>query len=85
MKELIETNIETTDGTADCRLELLEDGTYDVTILYPNIVNGFSRPQVFNYIMKASAEGDNYEFAYAEDMHPKIQKLESQISDLVTR
>ena len=77
MIEPIEISIETADGIADCSLELhhTDDGTYySVTILYPNIVNGFSRSEVYVHNMHPDNDG-NYEFdPMDENIHPKIKK-----------
>ena len=80
MEEVIEVAIETPDGVADCRLELNEDsGTYNVTVLYPHIVEGFSRPGIYTYDMKE--ENGSWYFEAGEDgVHPKISKMEQALS-----
>lgn len=83
MEEIIEVAIETQDGIADCRLELNADsGTYNVTVLYPHMVEGFSRPGIYTYDMKK--ENGSWHFEAGEDgVHPKISKMEQAISDAI--
>jgi hypothetical protein len=85
MEEVIEVAIETADGVADCRLELdMDNGTYNVTILYPHMVNGFSRPGIYTYDMKK--ENGSWYFEAGEDgVHPKIKKLEQALSAAIVK
>jgi hypothetical protein len=88
MKEIIEISIDSEDGIIDCRLDLNrpEEGKpyYTVTILYPHIVNGFSRSEIYCYDMKKE-NGDTYSFSATEEgIHPKILKLEKQLSAAIS-
>lgn len=73
----IETSIETPDGVADCMIELEEDRC-NVTILYPNVINGFSRSEVYSHDLIKNENG-KYGFDRTQDIHPKIARLEEQI------
>jgi hypothetical protein len=83
MNELIELNIDTPDGLADCRLELQDSEQgyyYEATILYPHIINGFSRSEIYCYNFIPTGEGQ-YRVAETEDgVHPKIKLLEEKIA-----
>ena len=83
MDEVIEISLESADGIIDCRLEpQRENGvpSYSVTILYPNVINGYSRSEIFCYNMRK--QGNVYVFDSNDDgIHPKIQRLEAQLSD----
>ncbi len=85
MEEVIELAIETPDGIADCRLELDEDrGVYNVTVLYPHIVEGFSRPGIYTHDMKK--ENGSWYFEAGEDgVHPKIKKLEQALAAAIVK
>lgn len=86
MDRVIETSIATKDGIADCRIELQENDTYHITILYPNLVNGFSRSEIFCYDMRKKDDAEGYEFIYEEEgIHPKILKMEAEISAEITK
>lgn len=84
MNNEIGISIETADGIADCMLELQqgEDGVAvcNVTVLYPNIVNGFSRSEVFCHNMFYDRTTGRYAFDDNDEIHPKIKKLEEQLS-----
>lgn len=86
MNERIEISIETPDGIADCSLELHqrdEHTFYNVTILYPNIVNGFSRSEVYVHDMYLSDDG-RYQFdPLDENIHPKIMKMEGRLAEVM--
>ena len=86
MQELIETSIDTPDGIADCRLELYYDGKayyYNATILYPNVINTFSRSVVYSHDMFADATG-KYQFSpMDENVHPKIKLLEGDLAKAI--
>jgi len=82
MAETIELALDTADGIADCRLEPYEtDGgiVYSATILYPNIVNGFSRSEIYCHDMVWNAGAKTYGFDPNDEVHPKVMKLEGQI------
>jgi hypothetical protein len=85
----IEMSFESPDGIIDCRLEperfeeVLSDSA---TILYPNMVNGFSRSEIYCYTMQWDGATGSYCFEAGEnDIHPKIKKLEVPISGEITR
>ena len=84
MNNEIGISIETVDGIADCMLELqqAENGVAicNVTVLYPNIVNGFSRSEVFCHNMFYDRATGGYIFDDNDEIHPKIKKLEQQLS-----
>ena len=87
MDDIIEASIETPDGIADCNFEPLEnDGLlyYNVTILYPNTVNGYSRPEVYCHNMYKDDAGHYHFDQMDENIHPKIKKLEGLLSDIIT-
>ncbi len=83
----IELSLESPDGIIDCRLEpQRNDGTlfYNATILYPHIVNGYSRSEIYCHDIRFEPETGSYHFETGEDgIHPKIRKLEAQISDAI--
>jgi hypothetical protein len=83
MMRTIEISIETNDGVADCMIEL-DDDSCTVTILYPNVVNGFSRSEVYTHDLVKDEEG-LYRFSSMEDIHPKIAKLEEQIMESIPK
>ena len=83
MEEVIELALESPDGIIDCRLEpQTNDGTltYSATILYPHTVNGFSRSEIYCHTMQLDARSNSYVFDAGEEIHPKISKLETQLS-----
>ncbi len=87
MAETIELAIDTPDGIADCRLEPNEtDGgiVYSATILYPNVVNGFSRSEIYCHDMVWHEDQQTYAFNTAEEIHPKVLKLEGQLAAAVS-
>ncbi len=83
MNELIELNIDTPDGLADCRLELQDNEGmyyYEATILYPHIINGFSRSEIYCYNFIPTGNGQ-YQIEETEDgIHPKIKRMEEMIA-----
>ena len=86
MNETLEIAIDSVDGTIDCQLEPKRNDAgifYAATILYPNIVNGFSRSEVYCHNMIRDAKTGNYTFDDNEDIHPKIKRLEAQISEAI--
>ena len=87
MNETIELALESPDGMIDCRLEPQDnDGAlYAATILYPSTAGGFNRSDIFCHDMKRDAETGSYFFEGSEDMHPKIVKLESQLSAAIVK
>ena len=89
MEEAIELSFDSPDGVIDCRLEPERaDGKlfYAATILYPNIVSGFSRSEIYVYNLHFDPATTGYCFDAGEDeVHPKIKNLEKQISNAVIR
>jgi hypothetical protein len=82
MEQVLELAIETADGTADCRAEVnTENGSLNVTILYPYTANGFTRSEVYSHDMEL--ENGNYCFIDGEELHPKIKKLETKLSEAI--
>ena len=86
MDEIIELTFESPDGIIDCRLEPQRNDdklSYCATILYPNIVNGYSRSEIYCYNLLRGTNGD-YFFDDGEDpIPPRIKKLEPQISSAI--
>lgn len=83
MNEVIELAIDSSDGIIDCRLEQEEnDGevVYAATILYPCLAGGHSRSDIFCCNMVYDARAAGYVFDDREEIHPKIQALELQLS-----
>lgn len=83
MQEDIELAVETPQGTADCRLEHKEGGThaYSATILYPNMVSGYNRSEIYCFTVVYDPSTSTSAFETMEDsIPPKIQQLEPQIS-----
>jgi hypothetical protein len=89
MNEVIELAIELKDGVADCRIEPAsdEEGDYfTVTILYPELVNGYSRSEIFCHDLFYDPETNTWFLDNGETgIHPKIRQLERQISDEINR
>ena len=87
MNKTIEMSIESPDGIIDCQLEpeRINGGLiYGATILYPNIVDGFSRSEIYCYNLKHDPETRSYHFdAGEEGIHPKVKKLEGKISNTI--
>ena len=85
MDKTIEISIRSADGEIDCMLEphRPDDGAlfYSATILYPEMVNGYGRSEIFFHDMHPVASGRGYAFDANEDIHPKVRKLEKEISD----
>lgn len=88
MVEVLELALESVDGIVDCRLQPVhnEEGlVYEATILYPHIVNGFSRSEIYCHDLRRMADG-NYHFIEDDlPVHPKIRNLEEKISAAITR
>jgi hypothetical protein len=85
MDEVIELALDSRDGIIDCRLEPQRNDAglfYAATILYPNTVNGFSRSEIYCHNMLPAAGGYSFE---GEDIHPKIKKLEGQLSAAIMK
>ena len=86
MDETIELVIESPDGIIDCRLEPIREERklyYSATILYPNIVNGFSRSEIYCYNLSGDTNS-GYFFEIGEDTIPsKIKILETQLSEAI--
>jgi hypothetical protein len=87
MKPVIELVLETKDGIIDCRLEFIEDEArpyYAATLLYPTITNGVNRSEIFCYNMVK--DGNEYYFSTEDnDIHPKIIKLEGDLSEAIKK
>ena len=87
MDEIIELTIESPEGIIDCRLEPQRNDTelfYAATILYPNMVNGFSRSEIYCHKMRRGTKTRDYYFETGEEpIHPKIKKLEPQLSKAI--
>jgi hypothetical protein len=84
MPEVIELSLDSADGIIDCMLELQKDRNdiyYNVTILYPQVVNGYGRSEIFCHDMKRNSQGEYYFEEGEKGLHPKIKKLESRLSD----
>ena len=89
MDEIIELTFESPDGIIDCRLEPQrsddEGLSYSATILYPNIVNGYSRSEIYCYHLRRTKANGDYFFETTEDaIPPRIKKLEVQISSAIS-
>ena len=85
MHEDIELTFESPDGVIDCRLEPQtgDDDVlrYSATLLYPNVVNGFSRSEIYCHMLVPGGKNGAYIFDRAdEDIHPKIKKWETKIA-----
>jgi hypothetical protein len=80
MHEIIELALESPDGIVDCRLEPDDSGSfYAVTILYPTTAGGYTRSDIFCHNLMRDAETGAY-FFEGEDVHPKIKRLEAELS-----
>ena len=84
MNEAIELTFESPEGLIDCRLEPQKNDTeisYSATILYPAIVNGYSRSEIYcHHLRRGTVMGDYFFETGADAILPKIKKLETQIS-----
>ena len=89
MDEIIELAFESEEGIIDCRLEPQRNGaelSYGATILYPSIVNGFSRSEIYCHNLRRGTKTGDYFFETGEDpIPPKIIKLETQISKAIVQ
>ncbi len=88
MHEPIELAISSPDGIIDCRLEPEQDTgvqRYEATILYPAIVNGYSRSEIYCYKLVFDPNTRTYVFDRNEDILPKVGKLEHQLSDAIQK
>jgi len=87
MDEIIELALESQDGIIDCRLEPHRNETelsYSATILYPQVVNGYNRSEIFCHNLRRGTKMGDYFFEAGEDtLPPKIIKLETQISKAI--
>ena len=86
MGEDIELALESADGTIDCRLEptMNEDTNelyYSATILYPDMVSGFFRSEIYCYdlIRKGSM------YVFNEPVEDKIKSLEVKLGEAVRK
>jgi hypothetical protein len=85
MDEVLEISIDSPAGTVDCRLEPeTGEGTffYNATILYPNVVDGFSRSEIYCHNMQQDKKNGDWHFI-DDEIHPKIKGLESKISEAI--
>lgn len=88
MQEDIELAIETPHGTADCRLEHKEESThaYSATILYPNMVSGYNRSEIYCFTIVYNPKTKTSVFESIEDSIPaKIQQLEPHLSAAIAK
>jgi len=86
MDEDIELAIDAPAGIIDCRLEPQRSDAglyYAATILYPNMVNGYNRSEIYCHNMHPAAGG--YRFEESGDIHPKIKLLEAQLSAAILK
>ena len=86
MLEPIELALNSSQGIIDCRLEpQINDGvlSYSATILYPHTVNGFSRSEIYCHTLLQTEKSGDYFFEPGEEIHPKIKKLEAQLSEAI--
>jgi hypothetical protein len=88
MEEPIELSLDSPGGLIDCRIEpeVTEDGNtlYSVTILYPNMIDGFSRSEIYCHTMVQDPA--THSFVFIEDekgILPKISALEPHISEAI--
>jgi hypothetical protein len=85
MQEPIELSLNSPNGLIDCRIEPehTDDGQerYSVTILYPNMVNGFSKSEIYCHIMIPDVDTGSYQFLDDEiGIHSKVRSLEADIA-----
>ena len=87
MEEPIELVIESEGGIIDCRLDPVDEDerSYSATILYPSVANGFSKSEIYCVNMAYDQKTDTYLFEAETELHPKIKKLEGQLSDAIRR
>jgi hypothetical protein len=86
MHEDIELAFDAPAGIVDCRLEPQSTDAgmyYAVTILYPNMVNGYNRSEIYCHNIWSTAGG--YRFEEGGDIHPKIKLLEAQLSAAIIK
>lgn len=86
MNDTIELAIESPDGIIDCQLEPQRDEDevfYAATILYPHMVNGYSRSEIYCHNLKRNRKTGQYHFD-SEDIHPKVKRLEAELSAAIT-
>ncbi len=82
MEEAIELAFESPGGIIDCRLEPVRDDDelyYSVTILYPAMVNGYNRSEIYCHTLRGDRAG-GYFFEDGDDMLPKVRALEGLIT-----
>jgi hypothetical protein len=85
MTETIELTLESADGTIDCCIEPYTiDGKlcFSATILYPGGSGRYSRSEIFVHNL-LPGKGNEYFFESPEEIHPKVRKLEQQLSDVL--
>jgi hypothetical protein len=86
MTDTIELAIESPDGVIDCMLEAGRNAAdelfYSATILYPKMINGISRPEIF--CLDLINNGGSYVFDESDtEVHPKVKQLEAQLSGAI--
>ena len=84
--EVIELAFELEDGVVDCRLDPVEGDNqrYSATILYPQMVNGYLRSEIFCHELVYNTSNRLFEFEnHDNDIHPKILKLEPKLNELI--
>lgn len=88
MQQVIELAFELADGVIDCRLDPVEGDNlrYSATILYPQVVNGYTRSEIFCHDLVYNNSSKSYEFENMDnEIHPKILKLESRLNELMKK
>ncbi len=86
MTDTIELAIESPDGVIDCMLEAgrneADELFYSATILYPKMINGISRPEIF--CLDLISSGGGYAFDESDSEAPlKVKQLEPQLSGAI--
>ncbi len=88
MNQVIELAFELEDGVVDCRFDPVEGDNqrYSATILYPQMVNGYLRSEIFCAEMVYNSSNRLYEFENLDnDIHPKILKLEEKLNEAIRK
>lgn len=86
MDEDIELAIESADGTIDCRLEPkrnedTDELYYSATILYPDMVSGFFRSEIYCYdLVRVGGK-----YVFAGELEDKIKVLEGKLGEAVRK
>lgn len=88
MNDTLELALESADGIIDCRLEPLTDSpapSYSATILYPASAGSYSRSDIFCHNLAFNPAAGCYYFEDTEEIHPKIIRLEAQLSAAILK